>query len=190
VERRESDAVVATPLRALDANAGYSGRGPWRLRDRRAKRIRQNPVCKRHAHFARPSCTTRHSVSPLAFFSQRTSLPSLWWRSKPPEEVGLDRQDRPSARRSTQRSPSRSESNEAGRGGSWPRAWSSSPPRRARDDRTLTARPGLPSTSLVARRSKRVFSPLHSLVHTAQFLALFPFLEAIEIHDTRVFIIG
>src|SRR5438876_7807734 len=39
-------------------------------------------------HCLRPSCTTRHSVSPLAFFSHRTSFPSLWRRSNPPKRFG------------------------------------------------------------------------------------------------------
>src|SRR5438552_19208851 len=39
-------------------------------------------------HFLRPSCTTRHSVSPLAFFSHRSILPSLWRTSYPPKRFG------------------------------------------------------------------------------------------------------
>src|SRR5205807_9137424 len=35
-----------------------------------------------------PSCTIRHSVSPLALFSHRTSFPSLSRRSNPPNRFG------------------------------------------------------------------------------------------------------
>src|SRR5437667_9169507 len=49
---------------------------------------RPAPVKCPASHFPRPSCTTRHSVSPLAVFSHRTSFPSVWRRSNPPKRFG------------------------------------------------------------------------------------------------------
>src|SRR5207245_566642 len=47
----------------------------------RVRRLTRAPLLLGCVQFSRPSRTTRHSVAPLAFFSHRTSFPSLWRRS-------------------------------------------------------------------------------------------------------------
>ena len=46
--------------------------GSARLREANSSK----PVRKRNAYFPRPFSTTRHSVSPLALISQRSTVPS------------------------------------------------------------------------------------------------------------------